>query len=158
MSNGRFAEFLILSGLTLLFLLAFQTLSETTFHFVEDIAMDSLYIIALIDATVVYCGLTIYSRKISKAKPRSVDVPETHFLGAGAVILVVFAVSVVILFLGVSAVPWDTVYWFDPPLNFQLVRDYFKANSFISLLLILTLTIILARRKSEPAYESDEKS
>jgi len=153
MSHGRLAELLTLTGLIVLFLLTFQTLSGTTFNLGEGIAMDSVYIIALIDAAVVYLGLTIYSRKISKAKPRSSDYSETPFFGTGVAMLTVFAVSVVILFLTVLAVPWDTVYWFDPPLNFQLIRDYFKANSFISLLLILTLTIILARKKSEPAYE-----
>jgi len=156
-SKERLAELFTWSGLFLLILLTFEVLSWESFRIGGNVIVDSTFIVALIDIAIVGFGLAIYSRKIARDMDQSEDMNEVPFSELGG-IMATFLLSTLVLLLAFRAIPWDTVEWFDPPLNFQLIRAYFKSNLFISLLLILALTIILAHNGVESKHKSDEKN
>jgi len=147
-SNEKLSELLTWSGLFLLILLAFEVLSGESFSVYGNIMVDSTFIVALGDVAIVSFGLVIYSRKIKNDALAHKDSDEhkemgTPFAEAGGIVIT-FLLSTLLLLLAFQTIPWNTVEWFDPPLNFQMIRTYMRSNLLISLLLILALIIVLA--------------
>lgn len=157
-SNERLGDFLVLSGLLIAIFLGFENFSGITLKLMNGaISLDSTYIIALVDAGIIYFGVTIRSGKTLNNYSRTEGGSRIGYFQVGMALLIGLLLSGYLLLSAIPNVPWDSVYWFDPPLNFQLIRNYFGYNLFVSLILVLVLFMILSSTKLERVQDQAKK-
>lgn len=156
-SQDRLGYSLVLSGLLIAIFLGFETLSGTSLEITETITLDSTYIIALIDAVILFSGLTICSRKTLGDSSKNQGAINIDLFRVWIALLVVFLFSGYLLLSSIQSVPWYKVDWFDPPLNFQLIRNYFSNNLLVSLILVLALSLIFSIKTADGRQEAKKQ-
>lgn len=147
--NKRFGDFLIHCGLLIAIFLGFEVFSETILKIGMTITLDSTYIVALVDAGIIYLGMVLRSDK--RVRTREV-VGEIDAFKAGTLFLAFLLCGYLVL-RAIPNVPWYSISWFDPPYNFRLIRDYFENNLYISIILVLVLSIVLFIGRPESAED-----
>lgn len=148
-SEDRLGNYLLLSGLLIAIFLGFETISGASIGIIGAISLDSTYIIALLDAFILFYGLSICSRKMLGNPLKNQVANSIDLFRVRIAILVVFVFSGYLIFTSIQSIPWSRVDWFDPPLNFQLIRNYFSNNLFISLILVLVLSLIFSIKTAD---------
>ena len=147
--DKRLGDFLLHCGLLIAIFLGFEVFSETTLKIGRTITLDSTYIVAFVDAGIIYLGMVLRSNK--RARAREV-VGKKDAFKVGTLLLAFLLCGYLILCV-IPNIPWYDIYWFDPPLNFQLVRDYFENNFYVSIILVLVLSVVLFIKRPESAED-----
>lgn len=148
-SEDRLGYSLVLLGLLIAVFLGFEALSGTPLETIGAITLDSTYIIALLDAVILLFGLTIRSRKTFGNSSKNQGAKNIELFRVWIALLVGFLFSSYLLLTSIQSVPWYRVDWFDPPLNFRLIRNYFANNLFVSLILVLVLSLIFSIKTAD---------
>ena len=141
--NKRLGDSLVLSGLLIAIFLGFEAFSGVILKIGRTITLDSTYIVAFMDAGIIYLGMVIRSSERLDNYSGGVG-SKMDVFKVGIMLFLAFLLCGYLLLCAIPNVPWDSVYWFDPPLNFRLIRDYFKYNLFVSLILVLVLYVVLS--------------
>ena len=158
-SRQRLGNSLILSGLLIAIFLGFETFEGMPIKLFAPplFAFDSTYLIAIADAAILFIGVTLRSEKPTDDYAKIHSVERLSLLGAG-IALLILVFSGFMLLSAIPVIPWSDVYWFDPPLNFALIRNSFRISLFVSLLLVLWLVFIVSRQSFEQEMADQEEN
>jgi len=148
--DKRLGDFLILGGLLIAIFLGFEVFSETILEIGRTITLDSTYIVAFVDAGIIYLGMVLRSSKRARAREvvGKIDVSKV-----GIILFLAFLLCGYLILCAIPNVPWDDVHWFDSSLNFRLIRDYFENNLYVSIILVLVLSMVLFIKRPESAED-----
>ena len=144
MPEENIGDLLLILGITLAFLLGFETLIGTSIRVSSSIQYDSMYVIAFANIAIIYFALRMFSKSNSSDNLRILLHGDHIF-----VVLLLFIFSCVLAFVPVSTVPWESVYWFEPASNFYLIKAYFQTNLFVALLLVFAVVLIFTQRRAD---------
>lgn len=150
MYDKRLGDFLMLGGLLIAIFLGFEVFSGAILKIRGTITLDSTYIVAFVDAGIIYLGMVLRSSK--RARTRDV-VGKIDVSKVGIILFLAFLLCGYLIVCAIPNVPWYDVYWFDSQLNFQLIRDYFENNLYVAIILVLVLFTVLFIRRPESAED-----
>lgn len=140
--DKRLGDLLVQCGLLIAIFLGFEAFSGAVLKIGRTISLDSTYIVAFVDAGIIYLGMVIRSsKKLDNYSGRVGS--RMDVFKVGIILFLAFLLCGYLILCAIPNVPWDSVYWFDPPLNFRLIRDYFQNNLYVSLILVLVLSVVL---------------
>jgi len=152
-SEQKIAQPLVLVGLILLIFLAFETFIGVSLNIERVMPVDSTYIIALIDVFLISIGVVIGSPgKLKRYKGKV----EIDLLKIGIMIALLLLAGFMIM-SSMATVRWNDVWWFEPKLNFVLIRDNLKNGLFVSQLLILVLVLMFTLLGYEHKADREKK-
>ena len=147
-SKERFGDSLLSLGLLLAIFIGFETLIGMSLKY-QTIVVDSTYIVALVDVAVLSLGIAFHPKKVLDENVKTEDKTGTVSFQLGGLLLAIFLFSGYLLLSAIPTIAWEGVYWFDPPLNFQLIREQFKINLFVSIFMMLVLAVMLSLKDSK---------